>query len=247
MMKRAGRVHGFRGVLTFALLTAGVLAGIAVRRQDIETQRSTHAADLVQQVLVADTSQVPDIVESMRDYRQWVDSSLRSELDKSSDDSRQKLHASLALLPVDATQVDYLFNRLIKIKDTPSELRVLRDALQTHRSTLTPKLWTVLESAKPGDASLLPAASALASYDPDNARWESVGGKVAQALVTVNPVYLGPWLDALRPVRAKLTAPLATYLPGQDSSRVGACPGDQHPDRLRQRRPRPGRQPADGR
>ena len=68
----------------------------------------------------------------------------------------EHLHASLALLPVDASQVDYLFNRLLKA--TPSELPVLRDALKTHRSTLTPKLWTVLESAKPGDASLLPSA-----------------------------------------------------------------------------------------
>ena len=208
MMKRAGRVHGVRGVLTFALLTAGVLAGIAVRRQVIENQRATHAAGLVQRLLDADTPQVPDIVGAMRDYRQWVDSSLRSELEKRSDDSRQKLHASLALLPVDASQVDYLFNRLLKA--TPSELPVLRDALKTHRSTLTPKLWTVLESAKPGDASLLPAASALASYDPDDARWEAVGGKVAQALVSVNSVFLGPWLEALRPVRGKLTAPLAT-------------------------------------
>ena len=150
MMKRAGRVHGVRGVLTFALLTAGVLAGIAVRRQVIENQRATQAAGLVQRLLDADTPQVPDIVGAMRDYRQWVDPSLRSELEKRSDGSRQKLHASLALLPVDASQVDYLFNRLIKA--TPSELPVLRDALKTHRSTLTPKLWTVLESAKPGDA-----------------------------------------------------------------------------------------------
>ena len=127
----------------------------------------------------------------------------------------EKLHASLALLPVDASQVDYLFNRLLRA--TPGELPVLRDALKPHRSTLTPKLWTVLESAKPGDASLLPAASALASYDPDDARWEAVGGKVAQALVSVNPVFLGPWLDALRPVRGKLTAPLATIF--QDKAR----------------------------
>jgi len=210
MMRRAGRVHGVRGVLTFALLTAGVLAGIAVRNRVIENQRVTQAADLVQRLLDADTPQVPDIVGAMRDYRPWVDSSLRSELEERLDDSRQKLHASLALLPVDATQVDYLFNRLIKIKDSPSELRVLRDALQTHRSTLTPKLWTVLETAKPGDAGLLPAASALASYDPDNARWESAGGKVSRALVSVNSIYLGDWLEYLTDVRSKLTAPLAT-------------------------------------
>ena len=236
MMKRAGRVHGVRGVLTFALLTAGVLAGIAVRRQVIENQRATHAAGLVQRLLDADTPQVPDIVEAMRDYRQWVDPSLRSELEKRSDDSRQKLHASLALLPVDASQVDYLFNRLLKA--TPSELPVLRDALKTHQSTLTPKLWTVLESAKPGDASLLPAASALASYDPDDARWEAVGGKVAQALV-IGQSRLSRSLARRPASRAWQADGSARHdLPGQEPSRDRTHPGDQHPDRLRQRRSR---------
>jgi len=147
MMKRAGRVHGARGVLTFALLSAGVLAGIAVHREVVEIQRATESAGLVQRLLDADTPLVPDIVGAMRDYRQWVVPSLRSELEVSSDDSRQKLHASLALLPVDATQVDYLFQRLIKA--TPSELPVLRDALSPYRATLTPKLWVLLDSAKP--------------------------------------------------------------------------------------------------
>ena len=82
MMKRAGRVHGVRGVLTFALLTATVLAGIAVRRQVIENQRATQAAGLVERLLDADTPQVPDIVGAMRDYRHWVDPSLSSELEK---------------------------------------------------------------------------------------------------------------------------------------------------------------------
>ena len=165
---------------------------------------------------------------------------------QSTDDrSREHLHASLALLPVDATQVDYLFNRLLTA--TPSELPVLRDALKAHRSTLTPKLWTVLESAKPGDASLLPAASALASYDPDDARWEAVGGKVAQALVTVNSIFLGPWLEALRPVRGKLTAPLATIFQDKDRPETEHYAGDEHPRRLRQRRSRPARRAAHGR
>ena len=40
---------------------------------------------------------------------------------------------------------------------------------------------------------------------------------MAQSLVTVNPVFLGSWLDALRPVRGKLTSPLAAIL--RDKSR----------------------------
>ena len=92
------------------------------------------------------------------------------------------------------------------MRATPSELLVLRDALKTHQSSLTPQLWSVLESAKPGNASLLPTASALASYDPDNTSWQAEADKVARTLVTINSIYLGTWLDALRPVRGKLTA-----------------------------------------
>ncbi len=51
-----------------------------------------------------------------REYRQWVDSSLRTELERRSDDSRQKLHASLALLPVDAVSAS------IPVKTSPRRL-----------------------------------------------------------------------------------------------------------------------------
>ncbi len=207
LMKHAGRVHGVRVVVCLALLSLGVFAAIAVRRQVDENQRATHAAGLVQRVLDADTPQVLDIVGAMRDYRRWVDPSLVSEVEKRPDDSRQKLHASLALLPVDASQVDYLFNRLKKA--TPSELPMLRDALNAHRSTLIPKLWSIVERAEPGDPSLLPAAIALADYDATSERWESSGGKLVQALIAVNPMVLGLWLDTLRLARTPITPSFA--------------------------------------
>ncbi len=228
MMKRAARVHGVRGILTFALLTATVLGGIVVRRQSIETQQAAHAADLVERLLDTDTPQVPGIVVAMRNQRQRVDSSLRSEFDRRSDESRQKLHASLALLPVDASQVPFLEKRLLVA--SPTELPVLRDALKPHQATLVPKLWYVLESAHPGDPSLLPVASALADYDTTSQRWESVGSKVAQALIRVNPVFLGGWLDALRPARTPITTPVAAIfrsaanlLMDADSKTYAAC------------------------
>ena len=211
MMKKAGRIHASR---TFAaLLLLGLLTWVGIEGYGV-----LRASDLVESLKTANTSDVPALVKQIEDYRRWADPRLKQALKESEPMSGEHLHASLGLLPVDATQVDYLFNRLIKIKDTPSELRVLRDALQTHRSTLTPKLWTVLESAKPGDAGLLPAASALASYSPDDARWESAGGKVAQALVSVNSLLLRPWIEALRLVSGKLTAPLATIFRDRNRS-----------------------------
>ena len=204
MMKRAGRAHALRGVLTFAVLSALVLGGIGVRHHFIDNRSATLAAGLVQRVLDADTPQVPEIVGSMREHRQRVNPALLSELEKAPDGSRQRLHASLALLPVDANQVDYLFNCLKRA--SPSQLPVLRDALKPYQEHLVPKLWSVLDSAQPGDVGLLPAASALADYAADSPRWESAGGKVAQALIRVNPVFLGAWLDTLTRGREPITA-----------------------------------------
>ena len=199
MTKRAGRVHGLRTLGLVTLVTLITWGGI-------EGYGTLRASALVESLQKAGTPDVPAIVKQLSGYRRWADPRLERSVRSNND--REHLHASLALLPVDASQFDYLFDRLLK--STPSELPVLRDALNPHQSTLKPKLWTVLESAKPGDPGLLASASALASYARDDAHWETVGSKVAQALVSVNPVFLGSWLDALRPVRKKLSPALAT-------------------------------------
>jgi hypothetical protein len=201
MMNRAGRVHGLRtlgSVMLVCLISWGANEGYG----------TLQASALVESLLKVGTPDVPSIVEQLSGCRRWADPKLMRLVHSADDQSRERLHASLALLPVDPTQVDYLYNRLLGAD--PSEVTVLRDALKRQMRTLTPKLWTVLESAKPGDASLLPSASALASYDPDNTKWEAVGGKVAQTLVIINSIYLGLWLEALRPVRGKLMAPMVS-------------------------------------
>jgi eukaryotic-like serine/threonine-protein kinase len=199
MMKRAGRVHDSR------ILTALVLLGL-LTWGTIEGYGSLRASGLVEKLAAARTTDVPAIIGQLRDYRRWANPRLKTLVQSSGETSREKLHASLALLPVDASQLPFLEKHLLDA--TSAELPVIRDALKRHRENLVPGLWTVLDTAKPGDVSLLPAASALADYDATSSRWESVGGKVAQALVSANPVLLGPWLEALRPVRDKLNAPL---------------------------------------
>jgi serine/threonine protein kinase/tetratricopeptide (TPR) repeat protein len=197
MMRRAGRLHGWRTVglvMLVSLITWGVIEGYGTLR----------ASALVESLQKVGTPDVPAIVKQLSGFRRWADPQLTRALQ--STDDREHLHASLALLPVDASQVDYLFRRLIKA--TPNELHVLRAALKPHQATLVSKLWTALDSAQPGDVGLLPAASALADYDADSPRWESMGGKVTQALIRANPVYLGAWLDALRPVRTPMTTSL---------------------------------------
>jgi len=216
MMKRAGRLLGLRTLGVVAGLVTLVLLGLDIhRRVVVEANRETFARGLVEQVVRANIAQVPKIVGSMGEYRRWVDPALRQVIERSSERSSERLHAGLALLPVDDRQVEYLFQRLQDA--SADEVRVLRDALEPYQTGLTPKLWSVLDAAKPGDPSLLPAASSLALYNPQNPRWNEVGAKVAQGLVTTDRVSLRTWLDALRPVQNSLTNPLATVF--RDKSR----------------------------
>ena len=106
MMKRAGRVHGLRTlglVMLVSLITWGGIEGYGTLR----------ASALVESLQKVGTPDVPAIVKQLSGYRRWADPRLVRAVQSTDDRSREHLHASLALLPVDASQVDYLFNRLL--------------------------------------------------------------------------------------------------------------------------------------
>ena len=197
-----------RGMALGLLLAVATVTGLAIREQVVEQRKATHAAGLVQRVLDAETAQVPGVVGEMTEYRKWTDPLLRQENGKAGMNSRQKLHASLALLPVDATQVDYLCGRLLDAG--PHEVPVIRDALAPHKDSLLDKLWAAVEKPERGQESQrLRAASALAKYDPDSPRWGTAGALVVNDLVLENPVFLGQWSEAFRPVQSRLLAQLS--------------------------------------
>ena len=203
MMAKASRYHAVRGVVSALLLAVGTITSLAIREKVEEQRQATHAAGLVQAVLNANTAQVLDIIEKMSEYRKWADPLLRKEYDKASANSRQRLHASLALLPVDATQVDYLYNRLLDA--APNEVPVIRDALAPHKDDLLDKLWAVVEKPEKGkESQRLRAASALAKFDPESDKWAKAGSLVVNDLVMENPVFLGQWSEAFRPVKNRL-------------------------------------------
>ncbi len=221
LMTRAGRLHGVRALVAALGLCAIVLLGLGISHRVFEANQQAVAEEKVDQLFRVRIAQVPDVVKSMEKYRRWVDPLLRQVVEGSSslDRSPNRLHASLALFPVDGGQFGYLYVRLLEAD--ADEMPVLRDALKSHQAALTTMLWPVLESSRPGDVRLLPAASALALYDPQNARWADVAGKTAEALVQVNADSLPPWRDALKPVKDKLADPLATIF--RDKSRTGTA------------------------
>jgi hypothetical protein len=132
MMQKATRYHGLRGLFLALVLAALTVAGLEFKSwRDAEhaalaEQRDRdQAAALVQQILKVDTAEVPKLLPELEGYRRWADDRLRTELAQADPKSRERLHASLALLPVDADQADYLCGRLLEAEPRESSARRL--------------------------------------------------------------------------------------------------------------------------
>jgi formylglycine-generating enzyme required for sulfatase activity len=203
MMGKAGRYHALRGFVVAVLLA---LIGCGV----YEGHGTLQARALRDRLLNADTNEVPTIVQDMALYRRWLDSLLydaQAQAEKEHD-PRKQLHTSLALLPVDSGQVNYLYGRLLDA--APNEVPVIRDALAPHKEGLLDKLWAVAEAPeKRKESQRLRAAAALAKYDRESERWAKVQVAVANDLVKVPAVHLGLWMESLRRVRDKLLPQLS--------------------------------------
>ena len=202
-----------------------LILGVGVNQLIQQQRRDDHAAALVRQLLDANLAQTPAIIEAMKDYRDGVEGRLRDsyrQAEESGDAARQ-LHASLALLPSDATQTAYLVERLLDAE--PQEVAVLRAALRPHQDELRETLWQAVLRPRAGHAGQrLRAAARWLTMNPRiraglKSRLRASraapprGGTaaaeaVAQDLVTVPPFQLAAWLEAFRPIRRQLLGPL---------------------------------------
>jgi serine/threonine protein kinase/formylglycine-generating enzyme required for sulfatase activity/tetratricopeptide (TPR) repeat protein len=212
MMQRAGQIHGLRAIAMAAVVAVVAVAGLSLWRREVDARKNRVdvAKAEVERLLDADIADVRDRLDDIAKDRATTGPILRQTIRAPGLDPKAKLRASLALLPVDPSQVDYLGQHLLEA--SPHELRVLCDELRSHKATLTPTLWSSLQEAKLGDASILPVAGALAAYAPESPHWSDLGDKVARAIVTVDADSLSDWLEFFDPVQNHLKGPLeATF------------------------------------
>jgi eukaryotic-like serine/threonine-protein kinase len=209
MMNKATRYYAFQGLMVFIFFAV-------VGWASAESRAMLKAHDMKDRLLVANTNEVPGIVQDMAPYRRWVDPLLRdASLQAQKDgDRRKQLNVSLALLSVDPGQVEYLFGRLLNAE--PQEVPVITGTLAPHKEQLIEKLWKVVEQPPAGrESQRLRAAAALAKYDPNSQHWSEFNGLVAGDLVAVNAVFLVLWRDGFRPVKAQLLEPLSAIFRGR--------------------------------
>jgi serine/threonine protein kinase/formylglycine-generating enzyme required for sulfatase activity len=214
LMAAATRYYALRGLLAAGILVLVVLAGLLVRDRLAEKQRIAFADGLVDRLLVADIDQVPQTVASLDGYRTWTDPELARVAADPAAPPKQRLRASLALVPVDPGQVPGLYRALLEAD--PDDFLVIRGQLAPHAAELAEPLWRVVEDGQAEPSRRLRAGAALAAYAADDERWQGAAGPVTGQLVKESALHLRQWLAALQPVRQHLLPHLADVYRGKD-------------------------------
>jgi len=217
MMRVAGRHHLIRtGLVAGSLFVIGLTA-LRLRDRVAEERETAQTESLVQRLLVADTLKVPEIIREIGEDRHTIDPLLRKAVEAPGSPPTQRLHARLALLAVDPHQIDPLCEQLLECD--PETFHVIRDALHPAKTALIPRLWNLSRDANQVPQRQFQAATALASYDPDNALWNEQAKITAEQLTTQPSLLVQVWVDALRPIKKRLLPPLADLFRDRSSSR----------------------------
>jgi serine/threonine protein kinase/formylglycine-generating enzyme required for sulfatase activity len=211
MMRKAAGVHGLHtGIVAVLLVVLGV-AGSLIAGRIQQQRKADYAQALVKRLVDAEIGQVRAVVDEMDGYRDLVDPLLHDRANEANSGLNEKLRLSLALLPGDDRQVNYLQEQLPALE--PKQLAVVRDALLRHKTKVADHLWTVLENEHAPAPARFNAASALATYDADNdERWNGVLPFAALQMVLAlnrSPRDFDQVLANLQPVRQKMSAPVS--------------------------------------
>jgi formylglycine-generating enzyme required for sulfatase activity len=200
MMGKATRYYAARALVALVLVA---LLGWGL----VEGYGTLCAYVLRDRLMNVPTKDVPVIVDDMPAFRRWLDPLLHDAygMAEATRNEHHKLRASLALLPVDAAQGDYLGDRLLTAEE-PDEVQVIRSFLRDHAPDSAKRFWPVLQNDEERRPRRLRAACALARFDPDDPRWAKVGDEVVRGLAGENLLLLREWAELLEPVRAHLVS-----------------------------------------
>lgn len=220
LMARANRYHLTRTGLVSAMWVMLLLGVGALKRWNDARQLERDATNLVAALQTTDFSKIPEMIERLDSMRAVADPKLKAALEEFEPQSDERLKLSLGLLASTqqssgSGQVDYLVQRLLTAQ--ASQVTLLISQLQPYSQTILPQLWEAAQQHDP--KTLLQSASALAKYDPDSQKWQTIARQVAGHVVQENPLRVTVWIDALRPAAKALNPELQSIYASAPESR----------------------------
>ena len=140
------------------------------------------ATGYVRALATAETQDVPRLIRDARVARWWSDPQLQSLTSLRND--KERLHAAMALLPVDAERLDYLLDQLLSAE--PADIDPIRTVVFTYgnQEAAQSRLWSVLGDDEQPRPRRLRAAAGLTTHGVDSQkRWTPIATELFNALV----------------------------------------------------------------
>jgi formylglycine-generating enzyme required for sulfatase activity len=191
--------------------TARALHDEEKAREKLQEEQRQRALAQVGRLQDAAAAAVPGILADLEANRDEVIDSLRQRFAAERDRTR-RMRLALALLPVEKTLRDDLVGWMLKADD-PAEVLLVREALRPGAG-LKERLWRQARDANAPPRTRFRALSALAAFDKDNPVWKGSGALAAEQILQANPLHLGLWAEAFRPVRRSLRPTLEAVFRG---------------------------------
>jgi eukaryotic-like serine/threonine-protein kinase len=208
MLSRAKRYYSRR--IGVALGMLGVLCSVGYYFLN-----RTRAQLIVDQIIVAQTIDVPALIGQGKPYSSWMNSLLKKKLALlDNDDEKQRLNLSLALLPNDPSHFNFVTEQLLK--SAPETVVALVNEIDTNDTTTLSYFWEAAERIGDEGESCssvgLRAAAFLAKHDPDSSKWEEISYNVVRELTREPSQSFSSWLQAFEPAKKHLYDPLLAVL-----------------------------------
>ncbi len=206
MMRAASRHHLIRSGLLATAVAAVAVAALGARSLVMDQWHRSDARLQVQGLWDVGWRSLPAHLDRMGTRPELWRGEVERVATREDSPPDHKARAYLALARHGAVGLDYLADRLL-LADS-EEQPAIRGELRRWRARVAPRLWRHATDPGASPRARLAAALALADYEPDDARWDSIARPVVRPLLETDPLLVNPWVDVLRPVRKSLKAPL---------------------------------------
>ncbi len=217
MMARGRRVHGLRLAGFGLAIAATALATFGFWNYSTNEQKRLKAESVVESLVSADIGEVNQKVQSLQPLQKWADPMMVQEFATAEDGSKKKLRLSVALVDKDPRANSYLLEQLPQLD--LSEFSLVRDVLNPS-SVSVDSLWKVAMDKTRPTAQRFQVGCAIASYSPDDSRWEQFREPMVSYLTAddaaVPSRQLGARIDMLMPAQEQFIEILKQLLADAD-------------------------------
>lgn len=187
------------------------LAGLLILFQQQARDRRALSDALVDTLSRADENEVPEILEQAVSFQSYLRPILEERVANADNGTREKLHLSLALLPLDRSHFEYISGQVPTM--SPKQLLLVRRCTPNLKHQFEADLWNLAERTSDEAGPSLNAISVLAGVGvQDDLRWDPLVEPLAEKLITAiqnSPSDASTWRSLFAPISSRLCPVLA--------------------------------------